>query len=238
MSLLTKEHFAEVFEPLRGQRVSLIDGRGNAGDEIIHAATRQLLREFGVNWTTVNPFWDYIDTEVILIFGGGSMGGPWPHATALRVSALNTGIPCIVLPQSFIKAEDMPYEKVFVREKASLSYCPNGILAPDLALGYQFPEVQPAKYEKGLFLRMWHSAFPALPKVDPCVHCHTAGQYIHFAANYQHIVTDRLHLAITMLGIGRRVTLLPSDYHKNRSMWETWLKDLGCEWANRPEQAA
>lgn len=237
MRLLSKEHFAGIFDPLVAQRVAVVDGRGNAGDEIIHAATRQLLREFGIQWQTVNPFCDDIEADAILLFGGGSMGA-FPAAQAARRAALNTGIPCIVLPQSFIAPEDMPYQRVFVREQASLQYCPHGILAPDLALGFGFPKTTPPVYQKGVFLRHHgHSAFPALAKVDPCSFCHTAADYVQFAAKYEHIVTDRIHLAITALGIGRRATLLPVAYHKNRSMWATWLKDLGCHWADRPELA-
>jgi hypothetical protein len=47
---------------------------------------------------------------------------------------------------------------------------------------------------------------------------------------FEHIVTDRLHFAIAGLMTGRDVSLLPNGYHKNRSMYETWLEDLGCHW--------
>jgi hypothetical protein len=31
--------------------------------------------------------------------------------------------------------------------------------------------------------------------------------------------------------------LLPNSYHKNRSMYETWLRDLGCMFAPEPRAA-
>jgi hypothetical protein len=33
------------------------------------------------------------------------------------------------------------------------------------------------------------------------------------------------------------VTLVANDYHKNRSMHETWLADLGCRFAASPAEA-
>jgi hypothetical protein len=36
---------------------------------------------------------------------------------------------------------------------------------------------------------------------------------------------------------GRDVTLVANDYHKNRSMHDTWLADLGCRFAESPANA-
>jgi exopolysaccharide biosynthesis predicted pyruvyltransferase EpsI len=235
MRLLPRDAFDHVFTPLVGKKVALIDGRGNAGDDLIHGATRQLLHEFGVDYQTVNPFWDNIEADVILIYGGGSMGSPYPHAIELRKAALETGIPCVVLPQTFRKEEDWPYQKVFVREHTSLNYRTDAIFAPDLALGYLFPDVNPAIKSSGMFLRGDESCFPRKPKTDPIWNVTRAGQYIQFASRYEHIATDRLHLAIICLGIGRKVTLLPCNYHKNLSMYNSSLKDLGCLWADHPD---
>jgi exopolysaccharide biosynthesis predicted pyruvyltransferase EpsI len=57
------------------------------------------------------------------------------------------------------------------------------------------------------------------------------------AARYRRIITDRLHCAIAGLHAGREVTLLPNNTHKNRSMHETWLADLGCRFAESVEAA-
>jgi hypothetical protein len=34
--------------------------------------------------------------------------------------------------------------------------------------------------------------------------------------------------------MGCSVTLLPVAYHKNRAMYDEWLKPLGCKWADHP----
>jgi hypothetical protein len=238
MRLLPLTEFDCVFKPLVGRKAGVVDGWGNPGDRLLDAAARQLLEAFGILWQTVNPLAyppGSYSVDCLLLFGGGSMGGP-PICRKIREAAVRTGLPCIVLPQSFHAPEDCSrYRTVYVRERASLELCPNGVLAPDLALGYRFSDAGPPKLGRGVFLRkQGHSAFPGISKVDPAAFCDTVDDYIRFAGQYEHIVTDRLHLAITSLGLGRKATLLPVAYPKNRSMWETWLRGLGCGWSESP----
>ena len=244
-TLLPLDRFAPVFEPFIGRKIGVVDGEGNVGDRLLYAATRQLLRKFGLRWTTFHPFYDRpddVDLDCLLLFAGGSMGSDFLPALRIRQAALATGLPCTILPQSFISPEPGPWERVFVRERDSLTHAPGGILVPDVALGYEFPVPPPPVHERIVCLRLnGHSAFPHKrypKKFDPAAWCYSPEEYIAFAAQYQHLITDRLHLAIVGLGLGRRVTLLPVSYHKNRSMWETWLKDVGCEWAEGPASPA
>jgi hypothetical protein len=235
MRLLDLSYFEPIFSPLSQVRIGLVDGVGNVGDILLQQATRQLLIAFELSWQTINPLADppgCYEVDVLLLFAGGSMGGN-QRSQAIRKRALQTKIPCIVLPQSFLAPERQPYQTVYIREPASRKHCPAGILMPDLALGYDFPTADPPIQDRGVFLRKsGRSLFLQFPKVDPAEFCFTPEAYISFAGQYQHIVTDRLHLAITALGLRRQVTLLPVGYHKNRSVWEAWLQDLGCLWAD------
>lgn len=238
MRLLDLSDFHGVFAPLTYQRVGIVDGVGNPGDRLLDLATRQLLREFRIEYFTVNILCDNprdYDLDVLLLAAGGSMGGP-PCCQEIRRRAVASGIPCWVLPQSFHAPEDCSdYDRVYVREPVSQTFCESAILAPDLALGYDFPDVPPPHLGEGVFLRgSGHSAFPYHAKIDPAAFCYTPEDYIAFVAQYESIVTDRLHLAITALGIGRDTTLLPVTYHKNRAMWEQWLGPLGCWWRDQP----
>lgn len=47
---------------------------------------------------------------------------------------------------------------------------------------------------------------------------------------YKTIITDRLHVATGAMLLRKTTVLMPNFYHKNKSMYETWLKDLGCLW--------
>lgn len=238
MRLLSLDYFAQIFEPYSQQTVGLVDGVGNVGDLLLQQATRQLLVEFDVKWRTLNPFADMpqdYGIKTVLLFAGGSMGGFRP-CRIIRQQALLWNVQCVVLPQSFLSPEEGEFAKVFVRETESLKHSPNGILVPDLALGYDFPQVGSPTQGTGLFLReKGLSIFPDAVKTDPAGFCDTPQEYVNFAAQFAHIITDRLHLAISALGVGRQVTLLPVGYHKNRSMWETWLKQLGCRWSRSIE---
>ncbi len=157
----------------------------------------------------------------------------------LRGRCLKLGLPTTVLPQSFTSREDRHYHRVFVRERTSMSLAGNGILAPDLALGLDYVSTVSPSRRRGVFLR--GDSEGVVPRGwlarDPVRRCRTARQYLELAARYEHLVTDRLHFAISALLVGRRVTLLPNVYHKNRSMFETWLQALGCEFAADAREA-
>ncbi|MFZ0488311.1 MAG: hypothetical protein WAL83_15050, partial [Arenicellales bacterium] len=63
--------------------------------------------------------------------------------------------------------------------------------------------------------------------VDPVTNNNTPLEYVEFASLFEHVVTDRLHFAISALLARRKVALLPNSTGKNRAMYETWLRDLG-----------
>lgn len=244
MRLLSLEHYEHVFAPLRGLRIGLVDGFGNTGDKLIYQATRQLLDAFEIDWIVQKPS-DQDRVDKLLLFGGGSMGSWYIRDVAIRRRALRRQIPAILLPQSFMRREDRAFEKVFVRERPSQRFCPHGVLAPDLALGYSYtPPSEPPLHERGIFLRTDREAKWPLKALlglhsnlgDPMKWCKTYTEYLALAAQYQHICTDRLHFAICGLLNGRSVTLLPGNWHKNRGIWELWLKDLGCQWADSPNE--
>lgn len=230
--LLDIDAFATVFTPLIGQTVGYVRAEGNVGDDLIDVAAVQLLEAFGIRWHLQAPG-QPADVDCLVFSGGGNMGPRYANNQRLRAWALHLGPPVVILPQSFTGREDRPYARVYVRERASLTLRPDGILAPDLALGLACePPAAPTK-DLGVWLRRDDErAGPAsLRYRDPALVCGSPAEYLHLAARYRRIVTDRLHFAIAGLHAGRDVTLLANDYHKNRSMHETWLADLGCRFA-------
>lgn len=245
VSLLPPERFAEIFEPLRGRMVGIVDAGGNAGDRIIHSAARQLCDAFGVPWRTFDPHRDRPgDLEQLLLFGGGNMGTPYEDGRRARSAALATGLPCVLLPQSWMGPEPADrYYRVFARERDSQAFCQRAVLAPDLALGWRFNRPAPSEPRAPAKLFLRHDAESLFPEQsswqgDPVRKASTPRGYLALAAGHEHVITDRLHFAIVGLMAGCRVTLLPGSYHKNRAMWETWLADLGAEWADCPPDAS
>ncbi|MCE9630697.1 MAG: polysaccharide pyruvyl transferase family protein [Planctomycetia bacterium] len=240
--LLGPEAFAHVCEPLVGRKVGYVRPVGNVGDHLIELAMTQLFAIYGIDWSLVN-----LDDgpqasaglDLLVFGGGGNMGTRYEGNYDLRSRALATGLPLVILPQSFTTTEDRPFERVHVRERGSLAYCPTGILAPDLALGLAWPEPPPAVRDLGVYLRRDQERGGRKPLLarDPVRLAATPGDYLAFAARHKRIVTDRLHFAVAGLHAGRDVTLVANDYHKNRSMHETWLADLGCRFAESAAEA-
>jgi len=236
MRLIDLSEFEPIFEPLSGLTVGIVDGIGNIGDQLLYLAARQFCKDFGIEHFTVNALAEdpIPKCDKLLLFGGGNIG--YPPAVAIRAKAFESGIPCWLLPQSVIKHEDLKCEKMFFRESVSRDIIGHGEIAPDLALGFNFPETGIKKNDSATFLRktggsIHHHIKHAL-RVDPAVFCHTPEDYWDLASQFEEITTDRLHFAICALGMKTKATLLPINYHKNLAMFEEWLAPLGCRWKN------
>jgi hypothetical protein len=239
--LLSPAAFAHVCEPLVGQRAGYVRPEGNVGDHLIEVAMIQLFAEYGIRWQLVSPAdpGAAAGLDLLVFGGGGNMGTRYPGNHALRTQALATGLPLVILPQSFTSPEDRAFEKVFVRERGSLALRPDGILAPDLALGLATLEPLRPDRDLGVYLRRDQERGGRKPLFarDPVRLFRDPLAYLAFAARHRRIVTDRLHFAVAGLHAGRDVTLVANDYHKNRSMHETWLADLGCRFAATAAEA-
>jgi hypothetical protein len=239
--LLPATAFAPVCDPLVGRRVGYVRPEGNVGDHLIEVAMIQLFAEHGIRWRQVAPAEprDLEGLDLLVFGGGGNMGTRYPGNHALRTQALATGLPVVILPQSFTSPEDRPFARVFVRERGSLALRPDGVLAPDLALGLATVQPRPPDRDLGVYLRrdQERSGRKPLFARDPVRLFRDPIAYLAFAARHRRIVTDRLHFAVAGLHAGRDVTLVANDYHKNRSMHETWLADLGCRFAATAAEA-
>lgn len=238
MACLPSTAYAAVFEPLRGKRIGYVRPHGNVGDHLIEAATEQLFTAFSIDWIDWTPS-DPQPVDALAFGGGGNMGALYRDNWNLRTACLQSGLPVTILPQSFLAEEPRAFHRVFVRERCSWKYCPDAELAPDLALALDIGEFPPATRELGVLLRSDKENRVLRPwfSQDPVKLCRTPDEYLRLAASYARIVTDRLHFAVCGLLLGRHTTLLPNAYHKNRSMYETWLADLGCHFADTPQAA-
>jgi hypothetical protein len=236
--LLDPAAFAPVFEPLVGRFVGYVKAVGNVGDHLIELAMTQLLDAYGIRWSLWDPEAP-AEHDLLAFGGGGSMGDRYPVNHAIRGRALATGLPVVILPQSFTAREDRPFHRVYVRERRSLELRPDATLAPDLALGLRWPDPPAPRHDLGVFLRRDCERVGPKPMFvrDPIAPCRNPADYLALAARHRQIVTDRLHFAIAGLHAGREVTLLPCDYFKNHAMHETWLADLGCRFAGTVAEA-
>jgi exopolysaccharide biosynthesis predicted pyruvyltransferase EpsI len=228
--LVPDEKYAEVLDALRGRKWCIYRPRGNAGDCMIAEGTHQLCQRHGITLCGA------AECNGWIISGGGYLTGLWgeePKVAKIISKALAQKFPVVILPHTLLHPPIILQKaKVFVREKASQDQCPGSVLGPDMsfAVAVSLKLEDPTRGE-GVFLRDDQESIMPPPHNDPMgVTDWDWQEYIQLAARHQSIVTDRLHFAIASLYAGRETTLLPNSFHKNRSMWETWLKDLGCKW--------
>jgi exopolysaccharide biosynthesis predicted pyruvyltransferase EpsI len=234
-SLLRRELFEPVSRLLYGKRIKFFRTPGNVGDDLIDIATRNFFHETATELCTS---WD--DAELWVHCGGGSLGSLYAQHMYDRIAqfyeAQRRGIQCVILPQSFTGGtEELPPDTiVFAREHRSQEHIPGSILVPDMALSFGFDRlvIPSPKFGSGTFLRNDPEVIQLdrPNQGDPAAICSNWQEYFLLAASYEHIITNRLHFAVGALMAGRRTTLLPNSYYKNRAMYESWLADLGCEW--------
>lgn len=237
--LLPAQCFAEIFAEMTGKKIGLVDGVGaNVGDRLIYAATKQLLDHFQVDWRQHDPY-ETSDVELLVLFGGGNLGSGYHGEVKRRQAALAQNKPTIILPQSAYGQEATGDAIVYLREPSGKQFFPNARIAPDIALGYLHVPVVPNRAGT-FFLRQdsegqfCSSDWQSRSIGDPILFAQRPADYVGLAGSYEYIVTDRLHFAIAALLNGVPTTLLPNRTPKNRGMWETWLGDLGCQWAESP----
>jgi exopolysaccharide biosynthesis predicted pyruvyltransferase EpsI len=234
--LLAPETIAPVFTPLAGRRVGVVhaSGTGNVGDRMIEAATEQLLDHFRVGWFVAEPE-SPGDSEFLLLFGGGNYGHPYcPVEKDRRAAALATGLPCILLPQTVygVEVHARPWHAAYVRDATSARLLRDSEVAPDVTFCYtpagEVPDadadlcVSVSSLPEGLFRSFGVDLRPTFS--DP-------HEYLVHVGRHRRVVTDSLHVAVCGLMARRKVTLLPTKLHKNRSVWEAWLFRLGCGWS-------
>lgn len=237
-ALLPDTEWSDLLSKLKGKNWGFYQQRGNVGDDMIFEGTRQLFSRNNIAWSHWEQEGSY---DGVLISGGGNLGTAYGlhiiRKKLFRETELQ-GIETIILPQTFTGGiERIPdWVTVYVREKQSLCF-PNSFLLPDMSFAYtpdfSLPE---RKKQTGIFLRKDREAiFSEIPSIGDPVHLFpTVYEFLKAAASFSLLITDRLHFAIAGLLMKTRVILLPNIYFKNRSIWETWLKNFGCEWRENP----
>lgn len=227
--LLPAETWNDIFAQWDCMKAHLLAVPGNPGDQLLNAAARQLMAHNGVVESSLE------DADVLFWPAGGNIGGQYDFREAPEVF-LNFKKTRVVLPQSIMRSTPAleAADEVWLRDDESQKLFPSGRRAPDLALAYRPSLSGNHELGAGVFFRQDAEAtsVPAENFADPVAGCRTHYDYLRLAGSYSTLVTNRLHFAIAGLIMGAAVTLHPNAYHKNRSVWDANLKDLGCGFAD------
>lgn len=232
--LLPFDAWSEVFSPWSGKHIYMAQFPGNQGDDLIRRGMLQLLRHFDVSLVAPDQ------AEAVFLPGGGNLGTLYTKMPRDPAFSAQDGKPRVILPHTWNQPDVHGFENlagtVWCREARSPEIIGKGTFAHDLALAYR-PSLKATRENgMGLFFRQDTEATkaPAGNIGDPVAMCRSHYDYLRLAGSYRHVHTNRLHFAIAALIMGNQATLYPNSYHKNRSVWEASLKDLGCGWSDNP----
>jgi hypothetical protein len=234
-------HAEVIVQYLRGQTdvVLLVDLPGNVGDLFIHEATKHLLVKFGVGFreASVSDVLSRIDdASTLLVPGSGAWTANWHNwLPELCLQAANRAGKVIVLPSEFDAripvvhdalsaanlypmARDMEsYLQIRPFMRSVLS-CDLSVHHPELSRIQQVPTVQ----ETACMLRTdrssrFSSLVPSLPmNNDVSSTCTDVETWLTAIASSTTVITDRLHVAVATILLGRRLIAVESDEAKLR----------------------
>lgn len=244
MAIVGKSHFDRMANVIGDRKVALVGVTQNSvGDQLIEKATQKFFKDY--EFVQTNPE----KADVLIFCGGGNLGDFYPAMEKRRRKHLNSGKPVIIFPQSINgKCFNLErYEHIFLRDWVSMDLSAsyggnpgsngNVSFAPDMALYFDKKECIGTK--TGYFLRKDREARHHIHPNnigDPYTLFKGRTDFFDAVAPYKKIVTDRLHFAISSLLNGSETVLLPNSFYKNRAVWQAWLKDLGCQFANSIEE--
>jgi exopolysaccharide biosynthesis predicted pyruvyltransferase EpsI len=73
---------------------------------------------------------------------------------------------------------------------------------------------------------------------DPATRCLSFDHWLRVHLHAKKIITNRTHSSVIGAVLGKDTTLFEGKYHKNRSIYEKTLKDMGITWASPDEAIA
>jgi exopolysaccharide biosynthesis predicted pyruvyltransferase EpsI len=241
LPLLPIKEFKPLIDVIGGKRIFFDTSKGNSGDSLIRAGTKCLFSKIN---TTLEDNPSHAD--FIVWGGGGNLGKfyqvDWQKRQKLYEISRQFKKRMIILPQSVIDLEEVyPLETIFfLRERRSIELIRHAIFCPDLSFAFDESLTYASPTEDtGIYLRtdrekIADSILSQKSLGDPALLSKDYKDYFRLIERFSRIITNRLHFAIAGLMMGRKVSIMPNSYHKNRGMWEASLNEMGCDWMSPP----
>ena len=239
------------------KKIYFLKNPGNRGDGLIYLSTKKAFSRYKTKYKEIK-FPEKINGEILIVSGGGAFS----HAFHHMIGFLNFYIPCFdeiyILPQSFDVScyavrkflKKLPKKvKIFCREKYSfknvkktVKYKENVFLDHDMAFHLNYKKWK----KKGIgklysFRRDLEKSFLKIEKNDTNwdISEGTELQGISFIKDiveFEEVHSNRTHVAIAAAMLGKKTFVYPSNYFKQKAIYEFSLSHLSnVTWVNCEE---
>jgi exopolysaccharide biosynthesis predicted pyruvyltransferase EpsI len=238
---------------MSGKHIHFFPNPGNAGDGFIAHATYELFSRFGVSYTAYKGS-EIAQGDPVVIGGGGNLveGRYTDVATLVRNHSERQVVllPHTIVGYADIVAKTADKLTLFIRDPVSHALAlANGadpkrtFLSHDLTFFLNRSVLAPFhKLGKGILyaLRTDRESSGVLAISpdnidlslswcgdlwsDPLFCKMSTESLASYIAQFESVLTDRLHISILSAMLGKQVTMLPNSYFKNRAVWEHSLQ--------------
>lgn len=246
--------FIDFLSSLSGKHVAFFPKSGNAGDGFIAHATYVLFEKYNISYTSYSQDEIAEDEIVLIGGGGNLIEGKYEDVARLiwqhRKNAKVVLLPHTIVGYTEIIAETNNNLEIFCREPVSYELALlNGAkkekthLAHDITFYLDdnyFAEFMREGKETLFALRTDGESSGAAPinkeNIDISLSwngdlwkdaqfCkHATYSLASYISPFEKVLTDRLHVSILSAFLGKKVSLMPNDYFKNRAIYEHSLE--------------
>ncbi len=238
-----KEFDLKIFlEKYRNLRVDFFRFKGNYGDSLIWHGTMNLLSELNIKVCNVDIASEK-KNEILLIDGGGNFVDYYSDVRDFINKKYNLYKEIVFLPHTIFGDKQIEVLKklnsnvtIFCREKESAHYVEKfakncqKFLWHDCALYNSFHNFG----DEGIgTLNAFRSDCESVTKTIPETNIDISyngyatkplEEFLEMIKKFKHINTDRLHVAIASVLLGKNVFLYPNSYFKNKKVYEYSLQ--------------
>lgn len=229
------------------ERVYLIPSPGNWGDALINAGTLQFLDFIGCNFEQrsraelVSEIGQLAPDEtleaLIIVGGGGGWCETW-FSTRDFVASISTRVMSVlVLPTTYAldKLPSTATNVVYFSRDLNMSSnnLPQAEFCHDMAFFLE-AEIQPEDHslQRLVALRVDRERSPMAKSFEFSVDLSLLGDafssvdpLLQIINRFEHVVSDRLHIAIAGCLLDKEVTLLPGNYNKSEQVFTASIAD-------------
>ena len=225
----------------KGTNVDFYRFPGNYGDSLIWHGTKNILSSLGISAKYVDVV-SPIHKSVLFIDGGGNFVDYYSDVRDFLLKKSDLYDKIVIFPHTIFGERQVEILNsvlsdvtVFCREETSLQFLRRKLtkgelfLWHDCALYNKLPQVPLGDGMLNVFRSDKESALKLLPddNIDLSYDGYATkplDELIKTLGEYEQVNTDRLHIAICAILIGKKVKLFPNSYYKNKAVFDYSLK--------------